>query len=109
MKKKWIPYIVGTFLGLCFAAEYGFGFGLIGGVITWYVMSLIFKSSSNKSSSNSAIVSDQEAARPKCAYCGRTLSPEDMRYGAVVETPDGPRFYCSIIHKVNDGYGGQGY
>ena len=51
----------------------------------------------------------EEDARPKCAYCKRTLYPEDMKYGAVVETPNGPRFYCSRMCKINDGYGGQGY
>ena len=107
MKKKWIPYIVGIFLGLCFAAARDILYGIIGGLIAWYVMSLLFKSSSN--SSNSAIGSDQEAAGPKCAYCGRQLTEKSMRDGAVVETPDGPRFYCSRMHKVNDGYGGQGY
>ena len=49
-----------------------------------------------------------EEARPKCAYCGKKI-PEDMKYGAVVETSQGPRFYCCRICKVNDGYGGQGY
>jgi len=42
-KKTWIPHIVGIFLGLCFAAAKGFWFGVIGGVIAWYIMSLFFK------------------------------------------------------------------
>ena len=52
----------------------------------------------------------EEAARPRCAYCNRVLDTDSFsKWGAVVETQNGPRFYCSRMCKVNDGYGGQGY
>ena len=65
--------------------------------------------SSSGYNSSSSYDKDIDPARPKCAYCGKPLYESDMKWGAVVETPDGTRFYCSRNCKVNDGYGGQGY
>ena len=48
----------------------------------------------------------------KCAraMCTNTITEETMRYGGkVIETSDGPRFYCSQTCVDADGYYGQGY
>ena len=45
-------------------------------------------------------------AIPRCTSCDCEL-PNDMTWGAIVETPNGTRYYCSRACKVSDGYGGR--
>lgn len=40
-----------------------------------------------------------------CAKCAKSIDMKIFeKYGAVVETTEGPRFYCSRMCKLEDGY-----